>query len=286
MRTKATLLIVALSLPVVAILRAQPPTSTAPAFEVASVKLNTSSNPRGAISGPTPGRFTMSGVPLLFIVNYAYPVLGYQLVGMPDWAGTTNYDVNATYPLGVQPDEPTARQMVQTLLEQRFGLKVHHEMRSLASYALVIARKDGALGPQVTRSDVDCKTWLADKRSVFGAGSASTVAPGGKRSACTMMASRRYIAAGTQTMTQLATTLGALVGRPVIDRTGLSGTFDMDLQWAPSMEMAAPGTTTTANGDGPSIFSALQEQLGLRLDSTTASFDVLVIDHVERPTED
>src|SRR4051812_31003945 len=75
-----------------------------PRFEVASVKLNTSSNPQAHISGPTPGRFTMSGVPLLFIVNYAYPVLAYQLAGIPDWAGTTNYDINATYPPGPQPD--------------------------------------------------------------------------------------------------------------------------------------------------------------------------------------
>jgi uncharacterized protein (TIGR03435 family) len=257
----------------------------APAFEVVSVKLNTSANPSGNISGATPGRFTMSGVPLLFIVNYAYPVRGYQLAGLPDWAGTTNYDINATYPAGPQPNDQAVREMVQTLLAQRFALKTHHETRSLQSYALVAVRKDGTLGAQAAPSNVDCDTWLAEKRPTFGAGSPSRLVPGGKRAACTMMATRRFIAAGTQTLTQLATTLSALVGRPVIDRTGISGTFDMDLEWTPSMEMAAPGSTTAANGDGPSIFAALQEQLGLRLESTTAPFDVLVIDHIERPTE-
>ncbi len=98
-----------------------------------------------------------------------------------------------------------------------------------------------------------------------------------------MTATRRYIAAGTQTMTQLATTLSALIGRPVVDQTGISGTYDMDLQ--SSMEMAAAGSTRPPNGDGPSIFAALQGQLGLRLEPTTVPFDVLVVDHIERPSE-
>lgn len=136
-------------------------------------------------------------------------------------------------------------------------------------YSLVLATKTGRLGKQLHRSDVDCEQWLADKRPQADAGGSSPVAPSGKRSACMMIATRRSLTGGTRTISQLAVTLQSMVARPVVDRTGLGGAYDMDLQWD--------------DKEGPSIFTALQEQLGLKLVSGRDWFDTLVIDHVEKP---
>jgi uncharacterized protein (TIGR03435 family) len=175
--------------------------------------------------------------------------------------------------------------MLQTLLADRFGLRTHREMREMPIYALVMARKDGALGPQLVRSTIDCAKWMAEKRPQLGAGSASPVAPGGKRPVCTLLANRRFITAGTQTMQQLTGPLQSFTGRPVVDRTGLAGAFDFDLQWTSSPIPPAPGAAPPPD-DGPSIFVALQEQLGLRLEPGRAPFDVVVIDAIHRPTPD
>jgi uncharacterized protein (TIGR03435 family) len=257
------------------------------AFEVASVKVNNSLAAGGSSSGPTPGRFTITNVPLRFILLDAYQLLAHQLIGTPEWASSTSYDIVATYPSGSTPSEQDVRMMVQALLRDRFKLVVHRETRELSAYALTLARKDGRLGPQIARSDVDCAQWLADKRPQIGAGGPSPVAPGGKRPACLLMATRRFLTAGTKPMSELAVALQSLVGRPVVDQTGLTGAFDMDLQWTPSVEMSAtPNGPPSAADDGASIFTALQEQLGLKLEPTNSSFNVLVVDHVEQPTPD
>ena len=100
-----------------------------------------------------------------------------------------------------------------------------------------------------------------------------------------MSTTRRAITADTQTMQQLASVLQALTGRPVVDRTGLTGAFDFDLQWTSGPVAPAAGAAPPPD-DGPSIFAALQEQLGLRLESTRGTFDVVVVDAVRRPTPD
>jgi uncharacterized protein (TIGR03435 family) len=175
--------------------------------------------------------------------------------------------------------------MLRTLLADRFGLRTHRETRDLPIYSLVMARKDGALGPQLVRSSIDCKQWIAEKRPQMGAGTASPVAPGGKRPVCMTLATRRFITAGTRTMNDLLGPLQAMTGRPVVDRTGLTGAFDFDLQWS-SGPVAAPTGAAAAPDDGSSIFVAVQEQLGLRLEPGRAPFDVVVVDAIRRPTPD
>jgi uncharacterized protein (TIGR03435 family) len=256
-----------------------------PAFEVASVKQNESAAQAGRISGPTPGRFTVENVPLRFIVLHAYQLLDHQLIGMPDWTFSTRFDINATYPPGTAPSDRDTRVMLQALLMDRFGLVVGRETRDLPLYELVRARKDGALGPQLERSDVDCDKWLAEGRPQIGAGGPSPVAPTGVRPACMMMATRQFLTAGTRTMQNLATSLQSLVGRPVVDRTGLTGTFNIDLQWSSGTDGAAAPNATTLS-EGASIFTALQEQLGLKLESGRGPFDVFVVQSVSRPTPD
>jgi len=234
-------------------------------FDVASVKVNNSATGQSQISDATPGRFVVSNTPLRFIILHAYQLLDHQLIGAPDWTSSASFDINATYPQGRVPTDPEVRLMVQKLLADRFGLTAHREQRDLPMYALVPARKDGRLGPQLRRSDVDCQQNDA-----------------GKRPDCRMVATRRFLKGGSRTMGQLAAALQSMVGRPVVDRTGLAGAFDIDLQWEPT-ELDSAATGNPSSNGGPSIFTAVQEQLGLKLDSQRDRFDVLVVDHIERP---
>jgi uncharacterized protein (TIGR03435 family) len=258
--------------------------SARPAFEVASVKENTSVSDRGG-PGSTPGRFRVTNSPLRFILLDAFHVMDHQLIGAPEWTGSARYDINATYQVDAIRSEDDTRAMLQTLLADRFALKTHRETRELPIYSLVMARKDAALGPQLVRSSIDCDQWIAEKRPQMGAGSASPVAPGGKRPVCLILTTRRFITAGTRTMRDLLGPLQAMTGRPVVDRTGLTGAFDFDLQWT-SGPVAPAGGAAPPPDDGPSIFVALQEQLGLRLEPGRAPFDVVVVDSVQRPMPD
>jgi uncharacterized protein (TIGR03435 family) len=282
---KAAVLALGLAVAVTATALSQQSLAT-PAFEVASVKENKSVGESGIISGPTPGRFTVTNIPLRFILMYAYDLRGHQLVGAPEWASTAAFDIIGTYPPGTTPTVESHRLMLQTLLADRFGLRVHRETRELPMYALVLARSDGRLGPRLAPSSVDCDKWLAEKRPQLGAGGPSVVAPGGARPACMMMTSRRFLTAGTRSIDQLALSLQSLVERPVVNRTGLTGNFDIDLQWTTPEAAPAPPRGGLPQEDLAAIFTAVQEQLGLKLESSRGPFDVVVIDSIKRPTPD
>jgi uncharacterized protein (TIGR03435 family) len=260
----------------------------APRFEVASIRENKSASQISRISGvdlpATPGRFTVTNVPLRFIIFHAYELRAHELIGLPEWTESTPFDVTATYSPQSAPTDQDVRLMLRTLLADRFGLVMHTETRELPTYSLVLARKDGKLGPQLTRSDVDCDKWIAEKRPQSRAGGPSPVSPDGFRPACMLLATRQFLTGGTRTIEQLAGPLQAFVGRPVVDRTGLTGTFDIDLRWATSGDLAV--TANAPPSDGPSIFTALQEQLGLKLEPGRAPARVFVIDKVERPAQD
>ena len=258
--------------------------SSQPSFDVASVKENTSGSGAGGFAPPTPGRMRITNTPLRFILEYAFQLRRHQLIGLPEWAESVAFDMTATFPIDPPRTEDDRRAMLRGLLVDRFGLKTHRERREIPIYVLVVARKDGALGPQLVRSTIDCEQWIAENRARTGAGSPSPV-PGSKRPTCQMVARRYSITAGTQTIQQLTNALQALTGRPVADRTGLTGTFDFDLQWTSGPVAPAPGASPPPD-DGPSIFAALQEQLGLRLESGRDTFDVVVVDAVQRPTPD
>ena len=258
-----------------------------PAFDVAAVKENRSVEQSGRTSGVDAGQYTATNMPLYFLVLTTYSLLDHQLAGMPDWTRTTRYDIAASYPPGLRPNEQELKAMLQGLLADRFKLVAHHETRELPAYALTMANKDRKLGPQMSSSSVDCVKWLADGRPQIAAGPPSAIAPGGMRPECLLIANRRGIlTAGTKPIKELAVALQSFVGRPVVDQTGLSGNFNMDMQWTPSASDASAPAGPPAADIGVSIFTALQEQLGLKLESTKASFDVLVVDHIERPIPD
>ena len=265
---------------------AQPPEGAKPQFEVSSVKQNLSENGDGKISSSIPDRFVATGYPVYFLIQYAYDLKGHQLAGAPDWTWDKLYDVVGKYPDERRPTDADVRLMLQGLLAERFGLKVHSEQREVPAYDLVLARKDGRLGPQLVKSDVDCVAWMKLKRSRIDGGGPSAVSPSGRRPECMILTTRKYITAGATNLHDLAGPLEALLDRPVVDKTGLTGGYDIDLQWDPAGMYADRPSSAATNGTpsgptGPSVFTAVEEQLGLKLVPGREKLDVVVVDQIK-----
>src|ERR1019366_4868621 len=139
-------------------------------------------------------------------------------------------------------------------------------------YALVLARTDGKLGKSMNRSSIDCEKWIAEGRRRTDEGVPSALTLNHKRNACGIAPGPDYLVGGTATTAELASRLEVIVGRRVVERTGLTGGFDLDLKFSRLPLTAAPTNDAAAapSGDAPVIFTAIQEQLGLKLESTTA----------------
>jgi uncharacterized protein (TIGR03435 family) len=204
-----------------------------------------------------------------------------QIVGAPDWIESERFDIEAKADREYAPQAdgpaPELLAMMRNLLAERFKLAVHHESRDQPVYALVAARADKALGPQLRRVDVDCAAEAARAMAARRGGAPPPQTDANKMPPCGARVRPGQIMARGTTLQQLTRGLSQFLGRTVIDRSGLPGTFDIDLEWAPE---------ETADAKGPSIFTAVQEQLGLKLESERAPVDVLVIDRVERPDPD
>jgi len=261
-------------------------------FEVASVKPNKSGENFISFRNQPGGRFSISNAPLREIIRFAYQLQNFQIVGAPEWAASDRFDVVAKAEGDVPPAPPGSvgpmQIMVRNLLAERFGLKVRNESREMPRYDLVLARSDGRLGPQLSPSTTDCQAIFAAARR--GGGPPAPPAPG-ERPQCGMRIGPGVLSAGAFPLSQLATALSPMVQRIVIDRTGLTGAFDAELKWTPDQlpqGPAPPGAPPLPSIDpnGPSIFTALQEQLGLKLESVRGPVDVLVIESVSQPTPD
>jgi uncharacterized protein (TIGR03435 family) len=211
-----------------------------PAFEVASIKpVEGFPNARFNVSGP---RVTMSGFALEGLVMDAYKVEPWQLSGGPAWRDTDPFDILAKVPGDSAPNPEQIRRMLQTLLEDRFKLKVHREMKEGPVYALVVNKKGPKLKPSISAH--------------------SSFSAGGPRRTVQLTFQK-------QTMEYLALQLshsGGL-GRPVLDKTGLSGVWDLTLTFA--------GGNPLPDSNVPDIFTAVQEQLGLKLESQKALVEKL-----------
>jgi uncharacterized protein (TIGR03435 family) len=279
MKLRRLLVVAAAPAVLATLLSAQAPAGLA--FEVASIKPDTS-GPRGIsnlfLSG---GRYVGSATTVRGMIRFAYqPLLDRQIVGGPAWLDSERFEIQAK--ASGNPSVDTLRLMLQGLLADRFKLHAHTERRESPAYLLVRARTDGRLGPQLKPGTVDCSDHRGD------APPPDSTAPAAPPVECGFRIATRFApGAGMQiiqtgkgvTVTQLAAQLSTSspVGRLVIDRAGLAGTYDVDLSFA----AGSPGDTA----DAASIFTALQEQLGLKLDSTTALVDFLVIDAAEHPSQ-
>jgi bla regulator protein blaR1 len=264
-----------------------PAAAERPSFEVASVKPNTSGDRAVRIIMQPGGRLDATNATLRMLVRNAYRVQDFQIVGGPDWMNSDRFDIVAKAGVldsnGFLPEDQFVA-MVRTLLVDRFKLTTHKDTRHLPVFALTVARPDGKIGPQLQKSTFDCES--AARRSVLPPGPPPRE---GTRPTCGMRIGPGVMAAGGVSMSQLANAISSMTNRVVLDRTGLHGGFDVDLSWTPEIPQGRLplGVELPAiDPDGPSIFTALQEQLGLRLESTNGPVDVLVIEHAEQPTPD
>jgi uncharacterized protein (TIGR03435 family) len=264
---------------------------------VASVKPNNSGDGR-AFYQNQPGRFTATNITLRMLIRQAYQLADFQISGGPGWIGADHFDVVAKVAKtdgdgqdsvpGAQPSSPTPLQlMIRALLAERFKLTVHSETKDLPIYALVMARSDGRLGAELHRSETDCAAQMAAAR---GRGVPPAPPPPPQPGApmpCGVRMGPGTMVAGGATLSQVVNNLSMFVGRVVLDRTGLTGTFDVNLTWTPDqMPQRPPGAPDPpVDPNGPSIFTAVQEQLGLKLDSQRGPVEVLVIDRAEHPVE-
>jgi uncharacterized protein (TIGR03435 family) len=248
-----------------------------PKFEVATIKPADPSANGQFIRLPSPGRIAITNMTLLQIIRFAYAEgLGtnLEITGGPNWLDKDRFDVEAKAEGPATP--PELRQMMRTLLAERFALKSHPDTKEVNVYALVLARSDGKLGPKIQPWDGKCN------------GREPPPAPADNPKALRCGAFFRppgmvFEGAPMAVLAELLSTPPPNLGRPVVDRTGLSGEFTMTLEF----QFRPPGPAGQAAPDdplAPSLFTALQEQFGLKLQSARGNIDVLVVDQAEKPT--
>jgi uncharacterized protein (TIGR03435 family) len=257
---------------------AQAPSAPGPTdrltFEVASIKPNKSGDPRSRTDAAPNGRVMATNVPLNDLVRTAFELQPQEMVigdRAPAWITTDRWDVEAK--AAGEPSPQQMRAMLRNLLIDRFKLVARREVRNMPAYAIVLARSDRQLGPQLRKSALDCEAQVAASR-VPGTTPGSVQQCGGR-------SGRGTITTSGVPLSSFAKSLSPAAGRYVFDATGLTDRFDLDLKWTPDPE---PGAA--APSDGVSLFTAIQEQLGLRLEPRQAPVEVFVIESAERPTEE
>src|SRR5688572_29665776 len=248
-----------------AVVSAQRPGSSSPApgahFEVASIRRNVSGSTDDRMTVAPGGRLVTTNIPIRTLIRNVYRVQYSQLADGPEWLATERWDIQAAGASAANMQEMLER--IKALLHDRFKLVLHTEMRDAPHYALVMARGDRRPGPLLQRDPTDC----------------AALPPGDERCAATRAGGALRMSGAT--LREVAFSLSRMVDRPVIDETGLPGAYAFELTWDPNA-----ASVTRAADDRPSMFTALREQLGLRLESRKGPVEFLVIDSAERPVED
>jgi uncharacterized protein (TIGR03435 family) len=272
----------------------------APRFDAASIRRSTSRDNFNGAQIYEGGRFRATNSTLVRLVQIAYGLRPMDpVLEGPAWARTDGYDVEAAPERRVSVTQ--ARLMIRTLLAERFRLAVKQEAREMPIYALTLARNDRRLGPQIARPSGECMNPILPLARAANnaperipdssmAGPQPPVGQAGRY--CGMSLGPGSVRGGSVPMATLASLIGQSVDRPVVDRTGLAASFDFDLQFAAargrgllSGALSPDAAPAPGGGGAPSIFTALQDQLGLKLEATRGPVDVLVIDRAEPPTE-
>jgi uncharacterized protein (TIGR03435 family) len=257
------------------------PATPRPAFEVASIKLNKSGDRRMMFPAPRGGRFTASNVTVQLLITLAYRVKDFQLSGGPAWLNTEHYDIEAK--AEGNPSIDTLGPMLQTLLEDRLELKFHRETKDLPVYALVVAKAG-----KLHAAEGECGPMPTGPPPPLEPGKLPTAFCGG------FFMFPGHLSGQKVAIMQLLDPLSRFTGRIVLDKTNLTGKYDINLEYTPEQGQfqappggAPPGMPSLPPVDpnGPSLFTALQEQLGLKLESQKGPVEMMVIDHIERPSE-
>jgi uncharacterized protein (TIGR03435 family) len=231
------------------------------AFEVATIKPSKPGNPGKAITMRGPGQFATINTSLADLITFAYGIQIRQIMGGPTWLESDFYDINAKPEAEGMPSTNQLKGMIQKLLADRFKLAFHRDKKELSVYGIVIGKN----GPKLTKS-------AGDPNGLPGL----------------FFRGLGILPARNATISDLAGVLQSVVlERPVVDQTGLSGRFDFELKWTPdASQFGGQGANAPQNPDAPpDLFTAMQEQLGLQLKSTKAPVEVLVIDRIEKPSE-
>ncbi len=236
----------------------QTPAIVGAQFDVVSIKPNAGGQEYGWNTLPD-GTLRAIHVPVSVLITAAAPIPVIEVKGLPDWARTENYDIIAKPAPDAKPTPAQRLEMIRNLFLDRMKLVAHVEDAERDGFALTLARKDRKLGPQLTKTKLDC-AGADEKRCGSVRFSATSLEAHGMR------------------MDQFAGSLRRTVG-VVINRTGLDAQYDVTLSYAPPRL-----DPTAAPDDAPSIFTAVQEQLGLRLVPEKTMVKIFVVDHIERPT--
>jgi uncharacterized protein (TIGR03435 family) len=228
----------------------------------------------GMRTGPD-GSFTMTSQPIASIMAAAspVPVSPRDVIGLPEWAHTEHYDIIAKPAPGSNPTREQRAEMMRNMLIERMKVAGHIEEQEQTTFALVVARSDGRLGPELRKSTIDC----SPPSRPDGAPPTPPSTPG----RCGMRMGQGTIEATGVTLDRLVPSLSGLAGGRVNNRTGLDGGFDLTLHFAPPRLNPDPSAPID---DAPQFVTALQEQLGLKLMPEKSRVKIFVIDHIERPT--
>lgn len=274
----------------------QTTTAPSPSFEVASIKSHPPGDNTSRFGGPDASRFVATNDTVKSLIVFAYHVENFQVSGGPSWIADDKFDIDAKVedslaeqmrklPLLQQSDQ--MRLMVRSLLADRFKLSVSHVTKELPVFALVVAKG----GPKLTEAappDAQNNSNPEDPPANAGA-QGRNMRPGQVNFSA--RDGQVSVAAKATPIRDLATMISRQLRRPVLDQTGLRGTYDWTLQWTAGAGLGggplalAPESGDAPNSSGLSIFTALQEQLGLRLESAKGPVDTIVIDHIEQPSE-
>lgn len=252
-------------------------------FDVASVK---PCDPSIGVYPNVPSagaRFYRGCTSATSLISFAYDLPSSRIDAIPDWVFTERYTIDARPGRAVQVDE--MRAMARHLLADRFAFRAHTSSREATGYHLVLARRDGALGPKVRRAAVDCMPFLSGVRSRAevprDAAGRDLCPPVDTATANNLMLNHRW---NGMTLAFLVSTLERRVGPYVIDRTGLEGLYDFDLTW-PAEDRDTPADVPQVAG-AQTFLAAIEQQLGLRLEPAKVTVDVLIVDAMQRPTPD
>ena len=253
--------------------------SPAPAeFDVVSIKRNASPTAGGGGRSLPDGTQVMTNMAVRNFILAASPVPTREVTGLPDWATTERYDVTLKPPPGSTSDQ--RKQMMQAMFADRMKLVAHIEQHERDVYSLMLARNDGKLGPELKPSTLDCGPRPP------GTPPPAFVPPTGPKdmlTQCGMMMRPGSIVSGGMKLDGLAISLYGLVGGDVDNHTGLDGFYAVNLTFSVSRGRGVP--IDAVNDDAADIFTALQEQLGLKLQREKKMMPVFVVDHIERPSE-
>lgn len=244
-----------------------------PAFDVATIKRSDPAAQGALMNFPAPGRLSITNFTLRMLIGQAFGQelgQGYQVTGGPDWLERDRFVIVGQAPAGTPRAQLVT--MLRSLLIERFALKQHIEAKEVDAYSLVVARTDGRLGPKLQKWDGTCNGKPAPPAQ-----------PNATGPRCSAFFRPPGLVMRGVPMTVVANMLSAQItnlGRPVVDRTGLTGEWDFDLEVS-----FAPPSPTTADAAAPSLFVALPEQLGLKLEPARTKVNVLVVDSAQPPTE-